>query len=469
MFNQVYGGTAYEYGRCVRQTYDNGYLLVGSTSSAGNGLTDGYVVKTDSLGIAQWTKYFGGNNVDWLYSVKELRDSGFVMCGYSNSYGNGGYDGWLIRTDKNGDTLWTKTIGTDDWDFLYSVDTLPNNNGFVLCGGTYGAGTNDEAGYIVRTDMNGNVIWTKAYGGLMQDELNAITYNSNNTISCVGTVRSLGDSLGDIWVLNCTTFGDTLWSHREGLPGRADAGYGIVDFRVQYAMFICGTIEFSPGNNDAYINEILYTGAEAGWEYNFGSPAYDDFRGMAVMPDFDYAAIGTSFGLGAGYGDFYMFRAFANCYTTFGTLQEDVGYCISSTRDNGSIACGYTLGYNSILPNAFLVKISSACQSTNVVGIQQHQAISYPAAARVYPNPLTSQGTVMLSSHEGFDKSALQVSIYDLAGRYLGNYQDDALVQVSDHTATVVIHRRDLPAGSYVFRVSDETRVLATGKLLIAD
>lgn len=469
MFNQVYGGSGYEYGRSVRQTRDDGYLMAGSTSSYGSGLTDGYVVKTDSLGIVQWTKLYGGNNVDWIYSVRELRDSGFVMCGYTNSTGNGGYDGWLIRTDKNGDTLWTKTIGTTDWDFFYSVDTLPNNLGFLLCGGSYGYNTPDEAAYLVRTDASGNVVWARTYGGTKQDVLNDICYNSNNTFSCVGTVKSMGDTLGDIWVMNCSMWGDTLWTFRKGLPGFADAGYGVADFDIQGSFFYCGTLEVNTGDNNSYLTSMTYAGQPTALNVNIGSQVYDDFRSVTVLPGYDFVALGTTYGIGGGYGDMYYYRAYANCYTTFGTLYEDVGYCVSATRDTGSIACGYTVGYNSILPNAFLVKISKTCQSTQVLGIQQQQPLSFAAAARVYPNPVQQNATVLISSQEPIGNAPLRVEAYDLAGRFAGHIEMPGMADIHLHSASIPVGRNGLSAGAYQFRVTAGSRILATGRLIIAD
>src|SRR6185436_12904184 len=105
-FQRTYGIGTYNEGRSVRQTFDGGYIIGGTESDAGNGATDMYLLKVDSLGIFQWHKTFGGSGVDRGYSVEQLSDSGYAIAGYTNSFGHGGYDGYLVRTDKNGDTLW---------------------------------------------------------------------------------------------------------------------------------------------------------------------------------------------------------------------------------------------------------------------------------------------------------------------------------------------------------------------------
>src|SRR5204862_1793859 len=100
-FQRTYGGNGFDEGRCVKQTWDGGYIIAGSTSSFGAGAMDVLLLKVDSLGNAQWQKTFGGNNIDRGYSLDITADSGYVICGYTNSFGFGGYDAYLIRTDQN--------------------------------------------------------------------------------------------------------------------------------------------------------------------------------------------------------------------------------------------------------------------------------------------------------------------------------------------------------------------------------
>src|ERR1039458_5099183 len=99
-FQRTYGGINNDYGRSVQQTFDKGYIIAGATSSFGSGETDVYLIKTDSLGNMKWSKTFGGAGVDWGYSVQQTTDSGFVVAGFTNSFGHGGYDVYLIKTDS---------------------------------------------------------------------------------------------------------------------------------------------------------------------------------------------------------------------------------------------------------------------------------------------------------------------------------------------------------------------------------
>ncbi|MCH7761882.1 hypothetical protein IIA15_10870, partial [candidate division TA06 bacterium] len=120
-FERTYGGGARDEGYSVQQTSDGGYIIAGLTWSFGSGRDDVYLIKTDSLGDTLWTRTFGGTNSDGGRSVQQTLDGGYIITGFTNSFGVGGIDVYLIKTDSLGDTLWTKTYGGDYNDGGYSV------------------------------------------------------------------------------------------------------------------------------------------------------------------------------------------------------------------------------------------------------------------------------------------------------------------------------------------------------------
>jgi len=467
-FQNTYGGSGYEHAYGVRQTFDNGYIIAGSTSSTGAGLTDGYLVKVDSLGLTQWSKCYGGAGIDVLRAVIELPDSGFVLAGYTNSAGHGGYDGWLIRTNKNGDTSWTKTIGTTDWDFFYGLDTLPNDSGFLLCGGTYGLGSGDEDYYVVKTNGSGDTTWTRPYGGNKQDEARSITWAASGNYAVTGTTMSLGDSLGDIWTLYMNTDGDTIWQRSSGLPGRADAGYDVINKSLFGSIFICGSITLSNGDMNGYMNEYLYNGTESGFEFDLGGSNIESFESVAHMPAGDLIFAGTTHSFGSGMGDIYFFRSGPWFTTTFGSLELDMGHCIAPTRDNGAIICGFTEGFNLNLSNMYLVKVDSTCASTPpfVLGVEEDPGAGM--AVSVFPNPLSVSAQVLVRSREAVDASGLQFELYDLSGRLIP-LNGEKFSSASAYVAQLQLERGGLAAGCYLYRLVSEGRLLQTGKLIVSD
>lgn len=173
LWTQVYGGTGTDDGDDIQQTTDGGYIITGNTSSFSAGIwRDVYLLKITSTGVVQWSRAYGkAGETDYGMSVQQTIDGGYVVGGYTRSYGAGDYDMYLIKTDVNGDTLWTKTYGGTGKDRCYSVQQT-TDTGFVLVGVTESYGVdplNSYDVYVVKTDANGDTLWTKTYGGIWGD------------------------------------------------------------------------------------------------------------------------------------------------------------------------------------------------------------------------------------------------------------------------------------------------------------
>ena len=133
--------------RSVHQTSDGGYVLCRNTLSSDN--YDVNLIKTDANGDTLWTKTFGDSGQDYCYSVQQTTDEGYVLCGYTNSYGSGDFDAWIIKTDANGDTLWTKNLGGSGADFGFSMQQT-SDGGYVLCGYTNSYGAGDANVWLIK-------------------------------------------------------------------------------------------------------------------------------------------------------------------------------------------------------------------------------------------------------------------------------------------------------------------------------
>jgi hypothetical protein len=134
LWTKCYGGLGSDKGAEVQLTSDGGYIITGRTGSFGAGARDAYLIKTDANGDTLWTKTYGGLDWDYAYSVKQTTDGGFIVVGGSKSFSSGGdYDVYLIKTDANGDTLWTRTYGGTDIEYGSSVQ-LTSDGGYVIIG-----------------------------------------------------------------------------------------------------------------------------------------------------------------------------------------------------------------------------------------------------------------------------------------------------------------------------------------------
>jgi hypothetical protein len=189
----------------IQHSSDGGFIIAGWTFSHGPGfLGNAWLVKSDSLGNEQWNKAFGGTDVDRAYSVQQTNDGGYILTGYTDSFGAGLYDMLLIKTDNTGNQQWMKTFGGTGRDYGHSVQQTMDG-GFIAAGYTLSFGAGGDDMYVVKTDANGNEQWSNTYGGSSSDIAYGIRETSDGGFIITGHTLSFGAGVHDVWLIRLET------------------------------------------------------------------------------------------------------------------------------------------------------------------------------------------------------------------------------------------------------------------------
>jgi hypothetical protein len=450
-FERVYGGSSYDYGNSITQTYDKGYALTGSTSSYGNGSADGYILKIDSLGNAEWQKEYGNINIDQFYSIKETSDSGLIAAGYTNSFGSGGYDVYLVKTNTSGDTIWTKTIGGTDWDFAYSVQQT-SDGGYIVAGGTYSFGAGSEDVYLSKLDAAGLVQWTKTYGGSNEDEARSVQQTTDGGYIITGFTKSFGNLNVDIYTIKTDSSGDTLWTNVLGQNG-SDVGNSIRQ-NANGEYILAGSTQINSGINLAYIVKFNTLG-DTVFTRLYGAPndaaAYD----ICETADGNYLWVGR-LKIGSKY-NVYFFKTDQLGYymyaSTFGsTVGDDEGKSVELTEDHGFIVAGNTNSFNNGQSEAYVFKTDSAGVSSgiivnNAIGIAE--LTGEDLSIGIYPNPASDEVTISYTRKDLKQQKVL-ISVYDPIGRL----KEQSISYDYGTTTSFLLDTRNYPNGVYFINLT---------------
>jgi hypothetical protein len=209
VWDKIFGGSNFTLAFAVQQTSDGGFVLAGvnntpQVSSYGNA----WLTKTDSNGNMVWEKTFGGSKDGRAQSVQQTNDGGYILAGYTNSYGAGYYDVWLIKTDKNGNKVWDKTFGGIDGEYANAVQQT-SDGGYILAGYTDSYGSGGYDAWLIKTYANGNMVWNKTFGGSMLDIAYAVQQTSDGGYILAGLGNcSYESGNGDAWLIKTDANGN---------------------------------------------------------------------------------------------------------------------------------------------------------------------------------------------------------------------------------------------------------------------
>ena len=351
-----YGGGGNEPAGSVLQTSDGGYVLAGSTDSFGAGGIDAWILRLDPSGNVQWQKTYGGSGTDWLNSIRETTDGGFVAAGGTDSFGAGMEDLWILKLSFSGSIQWQRSIGGSASDFANSVYPA-SDGGYVLAGLTHSFGPAGTNALVVKLDASGTVIqWQKTYGAAGSDFLSSIQQTSDSGYIICGGTSSSGAGNMDFWVLKLSNTGSIQWQKTYG-----GAGYETANSAKQTSdggyIVSGGTYSFGAGDFDGWILKLNGSGAIQ-WQKTYGATAEDSLR-VEPAADGGYLAAGSTLSFGAGSYDAWFVK-----------LMPDGGIDPSCTLASDTLV---------VPANAIASEANSAASSVGTVSTIQDTSVT-PAA-----------------------------------------------------------------------------------------
>jgi len=211
---KTFGGSGEDVAYSIQQTTDGGFIVAGCTSSFGAGGYDIYILKLNSSGTLIWQKTFGGGFDDKVYSIQQTTDGGYIVAGYTDSFGAGGYDVYVLKLNSDGSLAWQKTYGGNGYDKAYSIQQT-TDGGFIVAGYTESFGAGGDV-YILKLNSGGSLAWQKTFGGWSWDNAYSIQQTTDGGFIVAGCTYSFGAGGYDVYVLKLNSDGSLAWQKTFG-------------------------------------------------------------------------------------------------------------------------------------------------------------------------------------------------------------------------------------------------------------
>ena len=439
LWTKIYGGTSGDRSSSVQQTTDGGYIIFGETESFGAGDEDVWLIKTDADGDTLWTRTYGGDSTDVSRSGQQTYDGGYIVAGMTKSFGADSGVTYLIKTDSLGDTLWTRIYGAIS--ICYSIQQT-SDSGYILAGGVL-IGFYEDI-YLIKTDSLGDTLWTRTYGGGMGDRAHSVQQTPDGGYVVAGSTGPFGVS--NIWLLKTDANGDTVWTKTYGgaswdysfsVQQTPDSGYIIVGTTSSFAVGDCDVWLLK---TDAYGDTI--------WTKTYGGAQGDWARSVDQTSDGGYIITGYTNSFGAGYYDIYIIKTDAHgeaIWTrTYGGPNYEFSMCVQQTSDHGYIIAGQTGSFGAGSSDIWLLKVEP-----DTFGIVERRTVgSYHSLPVVSPNPAKTYFTIQSS------RPAQRIEIYNTLGQLM---REETLKEGNE---TQKISLNDIATGVYFIKIQNETEII---------
>ncbi|HKR04408.1 MAG TPA: T9SS type A sorting domain-containing protein [Bacteroidia bacterium] len=414
IFQKTFGGNDNDQGRSVQQVPGGGYIIAGSTTSYGAGDEDVYLIRVDQYGNPLWSKTFGGTGPDWVGFVKQTSDGGFIICS-STSFVANNNNVYLIKTDSSGNLLWSKTYGGASPDAGYDVQQT-TDGGYIISGVTQSFGGGIEDVFLIRTDSGGNLLWSKTFGDIGYQLGYAVRQTSDGGFIIAGAISTFTTDW-DIYLIKTDSNGNMLWTKvidiidgdvANAIRQTTDGGYIIAGW----------TESFGAGQGDFYLIKTDISGNIL-WTKTYGGPNTEFAYSVEQTTDGGYIVAGSTLSFGAGGFDYYLVKTdtIGNMQwaKTYGGSGDEFCYAVKQTADNGFILAGSVLSFGAVNNDIYFIKTdsfgNSGCNENTTATIDSVPATVITNVTPIMTSPPTVVTTFATIVGSGGTDTALCITV----------------------------------------------------------
>ncbi len=459
LWTKTFGGSDDDYSFSVQQTKDGGYILMATSQSFGAGSQDFWLIKTNPNGDTLWTKKFGENADDWGYSAQQTIDEGYIVTGITRSFNDGSnYDLWLIKTNSSGDTLWTKTFRGNCSDVTSVQQTT--DEGYIIIGSTYSFIVGSSDIWLIKTNANGDTLWTKTYGGSGDDYGHSVQQTKDEGFIITGYTQSFGAGSNDIWLVKTNAEGDTLWTKTFG-GSDSDFGNSVQQTKDEGYIVVGTAYSLNGGNvwlikTDASGNSI--------WTKMFVGSHDDGGGSVQQTKDEGYIVTGNTSSFGAGIYDVWLIKTNANGDTlwtkTFGGSKSDGGNSVQQTIDGGYIITGATYSYGAGMSDVWLIKTTPDTITTKINKFDGLITLKNIELEQNYPNPFNPKTTFKFSIPKS---DQVAISFYTISGQIV----ESKTMYLNPGIYSYEFDGSNYSTGIYFYKISTSSGFIAERKMVL--
>lgn len=342
-----YGGSGDDWANFIQQTSDGGYIIAANTESFGVEQSDIWIIKLSLSGKIEWQLTYGGSQDEEVYAVREASGGGYIVAGYTDSFGAGKTDFWVLKLDSEGDVEWQSTYGGSGDEWATSVQQT-SEGGYVV-GGSSDSFGNGEFGYwVLKLDADGDVEWQSIYSLNVDSYLNSVQEVSGGGYILAGHVNPSIQGGYDVWILKLSSIGVINWQRYYG--GNQDDWANFIQETEEGGYVAAGyTNSFGSGGWDFWVLNLNSEG-DILWEKTYGRSGDDWANSAQQTSDGGFIVAGYTDSFGAGLSDFWLLKLSASgiieWQRTYGGIGSDAAFSVQQTDDSGFIVAGDTGSYS---------------------------------------------------------------------------------------------------------------------------